>query len=58
MTIVCDVCWIVLGKTNQVRRVGEEELCFIGIWEICRECEHRISDQIFEDVKSKRYRKN
>ena len=56
--ISCDICCVVLGKTHDSERIRKDQLCFIGVWEVCIECERRIAEQIFDDVKNKRYRKN
>ena len=56
MGIVCDICWNVLGK---VRNLNEcHDLHNIGRWEICSECVKRYDEQIFTEVRDKKYKRN
>ena len=54
MSVICDVCWIVLGKT----RDPLQNMKRIGMWELCPDCFKMVDEQIFEWVKSKEFRKN
>lgn len=55
--IACDVCWNVLGKTRNKPLIGID-LFYIGHWEVCKECLNRYVDIVFEDVRSKEFKKN
>jgi len=54
MSVFCDVCWIVLGKTGDSLR----NMHIVGIWKLCPVCYNKVCDQIFEWVKSKEFKKN
>ena len=57
--ICCDICWIVLGKSNEVEdMLDDKRLWFIGKWEVCQNCLVRIENDILKDIKAKRYKKN
>lgn len=59
MAICCDVCFLILGKgINYKELVDSGNLRFIGRWEICITCLDRYDDIVFDDVKSKEFRKN
>lgn len=56
--IVCDVCWVVMGKSDEYENLLDKSLHWIGKWNVCSECLKRYEDLVFEDMKNKRYKKN
>ena len=57
--ICCDVCWVVLGKSLEAEdMLDDNRLHFIGKWEVCKLCLEHYENLVFEDVKSKVFKKN
>lgn len=56
--IVCDVCWCVMGKSDEYEDLINNSLHWIGRWNVCSECLDRYVKDVEKDVLSKRFKKN
>ncbi len=56
--IICDVCWCVVGRTDEYDDLLDRALFWIGKNCICPECYERYSKQVEKDSRNTKLRKN
>ena len=56
--IVCDICWVVLGKSHTYEDLLDKSILWIGQWSVCSGCLKRYEEQILKEIKSKEFKKN
>ncbi len=56
--IICDVCWCVVGRTDEYEDLLDRALFWIGKNCICPVCYERYSKQVEKDSRNTKLRKN